>query len=681
MIGTKPGTGPTGEEPVPPSPTVGSVRLPHLPGLDGLRGLAVIGVLLFHSGFSWARGGFLGVSTFFVLSGFLITSLLLREWDNSGTIRLGRFWARRLRRLLPAALLTLALVALLVWRLGTAEQLANLRWDLLAALAYVANWRFYFDGTSYADLFSAPGPLQHFWSLAIEEQFYLLFPPIVIALLKMGGRRLLLGFLCAAGALSIGLGLWLGGDLDRIYYGTDTRAAELLAGALLALWWSRRLNRSAAGDAGPGRGQARIEIVDLAGGVALVGMFWAWWAIAHSSPLITHAGLPLYAILTTVIIRAAIQPSLVARLLSWRPLRWVGLVSYGLYLYHWPVFLILDRTRLGWPPLPLFALQMSVTIAMALASYHILEMPIRRGRILRTNRAAGAAALAGALLVGLCAILLTMNPPRSTVPYAEVRLQDFAATVEAGPDPTPASSSGPTAGVSATGKVMIVGDSGTVDASPALRAAFEAAGATAVWEKAFPGVGLGNPQLKWRHSYRKLITRHNPDLVIMMLGAWDIQFLQERGDQAYAGLVDEAVEIFTARGAKLLWLSMLPGGATPEREVNRVYQKLADRYPGRVAYADIEAALRAPPGATSPLIRQGAENWPRSYIDADGSTVLLRKPDFWHLCPTGAERLAAAVIDAAVAAGWAAPAQAGWRNGKWRADRRYNDPEGGCELD
>ena len=122
--------------------------MPYLPALDGLRGLAVIGAILFHGGFTWARGGFLGVSTFFVLSGFLITNLLVREWDNGGTIRLGRFWIRRLRRLLPAALLALALVALLWWQLGTAEQLAKLRWDMLAALAYVANWRFYFAGTS-----------------------------------------------------------------------------------------------------------------------------------------------------------------------------------------------------------------------------------------------------------------------------------------------------------------------------------------------------------------------------------------------------------------------------------------------------------------------------------------------------------------------------------------------------
>ncbi|HEY6532107.1 MAG TPA: acyltransferase, partial [Acidimicrobiales bacterium] len=214
--------------------------MPHLPGLDGLRGLAVIGVLLFHGGFTWAKGGFLGVSTFFTLSGFLITNLLVREWDSTDAIRLGRFWVRRFRRLLPAALIAIALIGLIWWRIGTPEQLATLRADMLAALGYVANWRFFSAGTSYADLFSAPSPLQHFWSLAIEEQFYVIFPLVVLGLMRLGGRRVLTAVLVAATLASVVLELALGGNIDRVYYGTDTRAAELLLGALLAVWWSGR---------------------------------------------------------------------------------------------------------------------------------------------------------------------------------------------------------------------------------------------------------------------------------------------------------------------------------------------------------------------------------------------------------------------------------------------------------
>ena len=161
-----------------------SSRLTHLPALDGLRGVAVIAVLCFHGGFSWAKGGFLGVSMFFTLSGFLITSLLLREWGTDRHIDLRAFWSRRFRRLMPAALATLVGVCVLAWWLGTHAELHSLRLDVWAAVAYVANWRFIFAGRSYADLFSAPSPVQHFWSLAVEEQFYFVYPLIAFGALR-----------------------------------------------------------------------------------------------------------------------------------------------------------------------------------------------------------------------------------------------------------------------------------------------------------------------------------------------------------------------------------------------------------------------------------------------------------------------------------------------------------------
>src|SRR5687768_13320332 len=208
----------------------------HHDSLDGLRGVAVAGVVLFHAGFGWAEGGFLGVSTFFTLSGFLITSLLLAERAATGRIALGAFWARRARRLLPAALATLLAVAALASWLATPEQLASLRGDVLAALFYGANWRFILDGQSYGDLFAAPSPILHFWSLAIEEQLYVLFPLLVVLVGR--GRRRLGTALVALVAGSVAL-TWLvyspGGSTSAAYYGTFTRAGELLVGALLAL--------------------------------------------------------------------------------------------------------------------------------------------------------------------------------------------------------------------------------------------------------------------------------------------------------------------------------------------------------------------------------------------------------------------------------------------------------------
>src|SRR4051812_42501007 len=210
--------------------------LPRIRALDGLRGLAVAGVLAYHCGFGWARGGFLGVSLFFTLSGFLITSLLLAERSEHGRIGLRGFWARRARRLLPAALLALAVIVAFGATVASGSQLRGLRGDVLAALAYVANWRFVLAGTSYGALWSAPSPVQHFWSLAIEEQLYVVLPLAVAGTLALGRgrRRPLLAVLGAGLGLSV-LATFLVHDQLRAYYGTDVRAGELLIGALLAV--------------------------------------------------------------------------------------------------------------------------------------------------------------------------------------------------------------------------------------------------------------------------------------------------------------------------------------------------------------------------------------------------------------------------------------------------------------
>jgi hypothetical protein len=441
------------------------------------------------------------------------------------------------------------------------------------------------------------------------------------------------------------------------------------------VWWSGRPT-AARGRYAHDDGRTATRVADIVGIAALLGVFWAWTAVDQTSERLARGGFPVYALATTAIIYAATRPGLVTRLLSTPVLRWAGLVSYGLYLYHWPIFLWLDEERTGLSTVPLFAVRMAVTTAVAVASYFLLEMPIRRGTMVRTGRAALSAALAGALVVAATAVVVTLNPPASKVPYADVQIGEFDTTVDTATGGT--APVGPGANVART--VMIVGDSGTVDATPATSAVFQAAGATRVIGAAKPGIGLTSPDFDWRTTWGQLVADNDPDLVVMMIGGWDLAYLEDNGPEAYAAVVDDAVEVLSAQGARVLWLSMLPGGTTPERAADAVFEQLPDRFPGVVTYADIEASLRAPDGATVLDADKGSEAWPRLYLDGDGQKVLLRKPDRWHLCPTGAERLALAVNAAAADAGWATLAPDGWQLGDWRSSPYYDDPPGGCDL-
>lgn len=389
-----------------------AARLPFFPGLEGLRGLAVIAVLVFHGGFAVAKGGFLGVSTFFTLSGFLITSLLLAEHTRTGSVNLRTFWAHRFRRLLPAALATLALVVLFGAVAADPAQRQRLAGDLVGSVAYVANWRFVLSGQSYAAMFSAPSPVLHFWSLAIEEQFYLLFPLLAYGVLKVlrwsrAGFAAVLAVLLVA---SLGLTLFGGLSIDRIYYGTDTRAAELLVGALVAVALAGpRLSSFANGTV---RHASRLAI---AAPIALVAMVAAWIVTDHSSVWLYHGGFVAYAAVSAIVLLGALLPTgPLATVLGSRPLRLMGKISYGVYLYHWPIFVWLNEQNTGFSGFALFAYQLVVTIGLAALSYRYLEMPIREGRPLLPGRTIplGRAALGAAgLIVALAVVLSATAPP------------------------------------------------------------------------------------------------------------------------------------------------------------------------------------------------------------------------------------------------------------------------------
>ncbi len=345
----------------------------HVPALDGLRGVALLGVLFFHANGA-LPGGYLGVDLFFVLSGFLITSLLLAEHRDTGRIVLSAFLGRRARRLLPALLALMPAIALYGRFFTKSEDLPALRADALATLGYVANWRTVFAEKSYWELFSAPSPLEHTWSLAIEEQFYLVWPVLVALALRRCAPRSILVLASALTALSMAamLALFDPAHTSRAYLGTDTRAAGLLAGAALATVIAPDTTFEA----------STIRWLDALGCVAAVGLGVAWWSLEGTSPFLYRGGLWLTEVGVLVLIVCAVAGprSLVARALSFRPLTLLGTISYGVYLWHWPVNVLLTPERVHAGPW-LHVLQFAITFAIAIVSYRFLERPIRRREI------------------------------------------------------------------------------------------------------------------------------------------------------------------------------------------------------------------------------------------------------------------------------------------------------------
>jgi peptidoglycan/LPS O-acetylase OafA/YrhL len=345
---------------------------PHITALNGVRGVAVAAVLVFHGGFAAASGGFLGVSTFFTLSGFLIASLLLTERAKTNDVNLKQFWGKRFRRLMPAAVVTIGAIALISWTVPSAGRNDSLAGDLWASLFYVANWRFILSGLSYNDLFAQESPVQHFWSLAVEEQFYVIFPLLAAVLMAISGRTRQLFAGVVLVVLSVSLVLpFIYEDVDRIYNGTDVRMAEILIGVVLAVIYATVSGRETI---------RTSQIIKYLGLLALIGSIAIWIVTEQTDSWLYHGGFAAYAVLSVFIIAAATQHSgPVPRLLAWRPLVYLGIISYGVYLYHWPIFLWFDEDSTSLEGLPLFGLRLAITFGVAWLSFHYLETPIRRG--------------------------------------------------------------------------------------------------------------------------------------------------------------------------------------------------------------------------------------------------------------------------------------------------------------
>jgi peptidoglycan/LPS O-acetylase OafA/YrhL len=381
----------------------------YMPGLDGLRALAVAAVIAYHLGLGWASGGLLGVGVFFTLSGYLITDLLLGQ-QGAGRLRLRQFWLARARRLLPALFAMLIVVGIWVW-VDDRAQLSLVRGQTLAALVYLSNWWQSVQHLSYFARFGPPSPLNHLWSLSVEEQFYLLWPWLLLLGVRVVHERprsipmrprlaALTVVLAAASAIEMALLFHPSFDPSRIYYGTDTRAFGLLFGAALAFVWPSRALR-------PRVGAHAGAVLDAAGVIGLVGIGVLIWRTNQYSAFVYRGGLVLLSLCTVMVIAALTHPAArLGRVLGTAPLRWLGVRSYGIYLWHAPVIALTTPTaNRGVQPLRA-VLQVTASVALAALSWRYLEDPIRHGALRRLCARARAVSwnprrLAGSVQVAL----------------------------------------------------------------------------------------------------------------------------------------------------------------------------------------------------------------------------------------------------------------------------------------
>lgn len=514
----------------------------HINALDGLRALAVGMVLLFHGGVSWAHGGYLGVDLFFVLSGYLIAGKLLDEQEHTGTIQLGRFWLGRFRRLLPALLLVL--VAISIFAVTVAEPNAQraIRDDVWASLLYVANWHFIFGDVGYFASSAAPSPARHLWSLAVEEQFYLLFPLLIAGLAILGRRgRRILGPVAALVVIST---LWTlvlrnqGVSTTRLYEGTDTRLATILLGVLAALivrGWSRppQWLRSAVP-------AAAVFLIAITGA-------------AHGTDDWMYPGGQLaFALAAAVVIAGAVTlpDTRWNRVLSTAPLVFIGHLSYSLYLWHWPVYLVLTPARTGLDGPLLLAIRVAVSVFFATLSYRLVEQPIRLRRVRvaypSVLAVASMIAVAGLIAVGTAGApagdeLAARTEPRVALTPDSITNEQLEPLVVPDGVAVP-----PAASQDRDLRMALVGDSAAASLdfyAPEFEDLGFRAGTVIGCGVMAPAVPTNAPTLKpdcaeWKTRWAFGL-QDDPDVVLMVLGAWEINAHQLDGlDYDPAGIND-----------------------------------------------------------------------------------------------------------------------------------------------
>lgn len=390
-------------------------RWSYRPELDGLRSVAVYLVLLFHAEMAWARGGFIGVDLFFVLSGFLVSHVILAEVDEQGRFSLGGFYARRVRRLLPAAVVVVVVTALVQLLVASQTQRADMIGDGQSALLYLANWHFIADSQDYfAAATAGKSPFVHFWSLSIEEQFYIFFPMLLVGVFRFSRRpaRTLLGVVVGLTAVSVVLQVWHArGDLTYAYYATDTRIYQLTAGVLLALATRTRApgrgrRRRSRGSVSPSGVWGTVAAVLGLTGIAVLGS-----GLVEATPSSRGLLATVASVLTIGGLYLAPR-SLPSRALALRVPRYLGQISYGTYLWHWPVILMMGAL-LDLRPLALALLAGALATGLAALSSEVVERPIRRSPgLARVRWPVVASGLAVSAVVAIGVVPAVLDSPR-----------------------------------------------------------------------------------------------------------------------------------------------------------------------------------------------------------------------------------------------------------------------------
>jgi peptidoglycan/LPS O-acetylase OafA/YrhL len=656
-----------------------SVRGRHLPALDGLRALAVLAVVGYHLDLWWARGGYLGVDLFFVLSGFLITSLLLEEHAAVGSIRLGAFWARRARRLLPAlfAMVTAVMVfVVLDGRYGNSDliaaiDLSQLRDQALATLGYVANWQLIASQHSYFAQFSAPSPLQHTWSLAIEEQFYLVWPLVTLVLLARSAtaRRsvgaAVTATLAVASTVLMAVLFVPGADPSRIYYGTDTRLADLAVGATLA-WLTARNPEPPEWVAKVLRGAAPLALCGL---VAL--MVTAGTAQGIPSSFMFEGGFLLASVLCAVVIADVRRDDgVLAVVFAWRPLMAIGVVSYGIYLWHWPVIVFTTPASAGVSGSALVVVRLALIAALVVASYLLIEQPVRRRSLPARARLAvyplGVVATVVAVLVGTSSLAVVQPSVRAElVRYAPGAVIPGAGGLD-GQTPIVVShrisSSDPL-------RIVLLGDSMIEVAGPGIDAALDATGEVRSVDMGFPGFGTSTIS-NWRVDVREAVERTHADVVLFMTG-WDGSAAAH--PHQYDETMLELITIARHAGASGVVFLEYPkvDPSQPSLPVNDAavarwnfdVAALASVAPGHAMFFPVARSVELD-GRYSPWLPP-----PRDVTAPKPTWDRVRRLDGVHLCAPGIELFAAAIA-ADAASVWHLPAP----RARWWVDGWQHNP-------